>query len=510
MQFARESLIKLITETATNLPPDVRQAMGAALKEETPATQSSLALNVIASNIDMAQEDEGPICQDTGMPAFFVKTPVGFNQIKFREDIRQAIVETTKRGKLRPNSVDPITGKSASDNLGPGTPIIHFDQWEKDDVEVRLILKGGGCENTNSQYSVPCNLDHLGRADRNLEGIRKCILHGVWQAQGRGCAPGAIGVCVGGDRTSGYEHAKLQLFRPLDDTNPDPVLAKLEQEIMDEANKLGVGTMGFGGKVSLIGCKIEKLNRLPASFFVSVAYDCWAFRRLGVLLDAQSGAIKQWLYRDPAREVEKLAKGEGFPLTGREVILEPPLTEEKVRSLKVGDVVLINGTIVTGRDEAHAYLLKNPSPVNLNGAILYHCGPVALKQGETWKINAAGPTTSMREEPYEADIIKKFGIRAVMGKGGMGKKTLEALQAHGAVYLNAIGGAAQYYARAIKKVEGVSLLELGVPEAMWQLRVKDLMALVTMDAHGNSLHADVEKVTGEALEAIGAAIPSSH
>ena len=510
MQFARESLIKLITETATNLPPDVRQAMGAALKEESPATQSSLALNIIASNIDMAQEDEGPICQDTGMPTFFIKTPVGFNQLKFREDIRQAIVETTKRGKLRPNSVDPITGKSASDNLGPGTPIIHFDQWEKDDVEVRLILKGGGCENTNSQYSVPCNLDHLGRADRNLEGIRKCILHGVWQAQGRGCAPGAIGVCVGGDRTSGYEHAKLQLFRPLDDTNPDPVLAKLEEEIMDEANKLGVGTMGFGGKVSLIGCKIAKLNRLPASFFVSVAYDCWAFRRLGVLLDTQSGAIKQWLYRDPARQVEKLAQGEGFPLTGREVILEPPLTEEKVRSLKVGDVVLINGTIVTGRDEAHAYLMKNPAPFDLNGAILYHCGPVALKQGETWTIKAAGPTTSIREEPYEADIIKKFGIRAVMGKGGMGKKTLDALKAHGAVYLNAIGGAAQYYARAIKKVEGVSLLELGVPEAMWQLRVKDMMALVTMDAHGNSLHADVEKVTGEALEAVGAAIPSAH
>ena len=377
-------------------------------------------------------------------------------------------------------------------------------------MEVRLLLKGGGCENKNIQYSVPCNLDHLGRADRNLEGVRKCILHAVWQAQGQGCAPGAVGVCVGGDRTSGYEHAKLELFRTLDDSNPDPVLAKLEQEIMDEANKLGIGTMGFGGKVSLIGCKITKANRLPASFFVSVAYDCWAFRRLGVLLDVKSGAIKQWLYRDPDRPVEKLAKGEGFPLTGREVILEPPLTEAKVRTLKVGDVVLINGTIITGRDEAHAHLMKNPSPVDLNGAILYHCGPVALKQGESWKIMAAGPTTSMREEPYEADIIKKFGIRAVMGKGGMGKKTLDALKEHGAVYLNAIGGAAQYYARAIKKVEGVSLLELGVPEAMWQLRVKDMMALVTMDAHGNSLHADVEKATGDALETIGAGIVASH
>ena len=511
MQFARESLTKLITETATNLPPDVRAAMGVALEQETRPSQSSLALNVIASNIDMAHDDEGPICQDTGMPTFFVKTPVGFNQLKFRKDIHEAIAEATKRGKLRPNSVDPLTGVSASDNLGPGTPIIHFAQWEQDDVEVKLLLKGGGCENKNIQYSVPCTLDHLGRADRNLEGVHKCILHAVWQAQGQGCAPGAIGVCIGSDRTGGYEYAKLELLRPLDDINPDPLLAKLEQEIMDEANQLGIGTMGFGGKVSLIGCKITKANRLPASYFVSVAYDCWAFRRLGVLLDAQSGAIKKWLYRDPDRPVEKLAKGAGFPLTGREVILEPPLTEEKARSLKVGDIVLINGSIVTGRDEAHAHLMKNPSPVDLTGAVLYHCGPVALKQGETWQIKAAGPTTSMREEPYEAEIIKKYGIRAVMGKGGMGKKTLAALQEHGAVYLNAIGGAAQYYARAIKKVEGVSLLELGVPEAMWQLRVHDMMALVTMDAHGNSLHADVEKETGDTLETVGAATgPGSH
>jgi fumarate hydratase class I len=504
MQFARESLVQLITETSTNLPPDVRAAMGQAVQKEMRPSQSALALSIIASNIDMAEESEAPICQDTGMPTFFVRTPVGFNQIPFREEIRQAIAEATKRGKLRPNSVDPLSGKSMADNLGPGTPIIHFEQWEKEDVEVRLVLKGGGCENKNIQYSVPCTLDHLGRADRNLEGVRKCILHAVWQAQGQGCAPGAIGVCVGGDRTAGYEHAKLQLLRTLDDVNPDPQLAKLEQEIMGEANRLGIGTMGFGGQVSLIGCKITKLNRLPASYFVSVAYDCWAFRRLGVLLDAQSGAIKQWLYRDPDRPVEKLARESGFPLTGREVVLEPPLTEEKVRSLKVGDVVLISGLIYTGRDEAHSYLMKNPSPVDLNGAVLYHCGPVALKQGEQWKINAAGPTTSIREEPYEADIIKRFGIRAVMGKGGMGKKTLDALKAHGAVYLNAIGGAAQYYAAAITKVEGVSLLELGVPEAMWHLRVKDLMALVTMDAHGNSLHADVEKTTGQTLEAVGA------
>ena len=504
MQFIQESLIKLITETSTNLPPDVRQAMSWALGREAPKTQSSLALNVIASNIDMAEEDENPICQDTGMPTFLIKTPVGFNQIVFRNEVRKAIQEATRRGKLRPNSVDSITGKNSGDNLGPGTPVIHFEQWEKEDVEVRLILKGGGCENKNIQYTVPCQLDHLGRADRTLEGVHKCILHGVWQAQGQGCSPGAVGVCIGGDRTAGYEHAKQQLFRPLDDTNPDPQLARMEQQIMEEANRLGVGTMGFGGNVSLIGCKIGALNRLPASFFVSVAYDCWAFRRLGVRLDAASGAIRSWLYRDPDRQVEKLAKESGFPLTGREVVLEPPLTEEKVRGLKVGDVVLISGLIYTGRDEAHAYMMKNSAPVDLQGAVLYHCGPVAMKQGDGWKMTAAGPTTSMREEPYQGEIIRRFGMRAVMGKGGMGKKTLDALQKHGAVYLNAIGGAAQYYARAITAVEGVSLFELGIPEAMWHLRVKDLMALVTMDAHGNSLHARVEETTGKVLETVGA------
>jgi fumarate hydratase class I len=402
--------------------------------------------------------------------------------------------------------VDSITGKNSGNNLGEETPVLHFEQWEEDDIEIRLILKGGGCENMNIQYSVPCELAHLGRADRNLEGVRKCILHAVWQAQGQGCAPGALGVCVGSDRAHGYELAKGQLFRTLDDVNPNPVLAKLESEIMEEANKLGVGAMGFGGKASLIGCKIAAANRLPASFFVSVAYECWAFRRLGVRLDAATGAITKWLYRDPSRPIERMGvppgPGTGFPLTGREVILTPPLSEAQMRALKVGDVVLIRGDMFTGRDNVHAYLMKNPPPVDLNGAVLYHCGPVMIKEGGRWSVKAAGPTTSSREEPYEADVIRRYGVRAVIGKGGMGAKTLAALKEFGAVYLNAIGGAAQYYARTVEEVPGVYLMEFGIPEAMWHYRVKDFAAIVTMDAHGNSLHADVQKATGEALEAL--------
>src|SRR5579859_2676820 len=502
MTFLKDSLIELITQTSTNLPPDVRAAMGVALETEIAGTQAAQALGIIATNIDMAQQDSGPICQDTGMPTFVVHTPVGVNQINLKKAIREAVAEATRRGKLRPNSVDSITGKNSGNNLGEETPVIHFEQWEEDEIEVKLVLKGGGCENKNIQYSVPCNLDHLGRADRNLEGVRKCLLHAVWQAQGQGCAPGAIGVCIGSDRAHGYDLAKQQLLRTLDDVNPNPELAKLESEVMAEANQLGVGAMGFGGKASLIGCKVTAANRLPASFFVSVAYDCWAFRRLGVKLDATTGAITKWLYRDPQRSLDRMAKGEGFPLTGREVVLTPPLTEEMVRALRVGDVVLVSGEIYTGRDAVHAHLMRNPPPVDLHGAVLYHCGPVMLKDGEQWTVKAAGPTTSIREEPYQADIIKKYGVRAVIGKGGMGPKTLAALQEAGAVYLNGIGGAAQYYARAVESVLGVHLMEFGIPEAMWHLKVNNFAAIVTMDAHGNSLHAEVEAQTGAALEAL--------
>ena len=498
-----DSVLQLIVRTSTDLPPDVRAAMKYAVTAEPEGTRAAQALNIIAQNIDLAVDQEGAICQDTGMPTFEVHVPVGANQIWMRQQIREAVAEATRRGKLRPNSVDSITGTNSGNNLGPGTPIIHFDQWERDEIEIKLILKGGGCENTNAQYALPMELPHLGRADRSLEGVRKCILHAVWNAQGKGCAPGAVGVCVGGDRTSGYLHAKEQLFRTLDDINPDGRLAELEASILSQVNTLEIGPMGFGGKVTLIGCKVGALNRLPASFFVSVAYDCWAFRRLGVLLNAESGAINSWLYRDPSHPIIPMLDQSGFVRTGREVKLQAPLTEEAVRSLKVGDVVLISGRMFTGRDAVHSHLMKHEPPVDLNGSVLYHCGPVVVKEGEGYRVTAAGPTTSIREEPYQGEIITRYGVRAVIGKGGMGAKTLAALKDFGAVYLNAIGGAAQFYARAIKKVDDVSLLEFGTPEAMWHLQVEDFPAIVTMDSHGNSLHTDIETESGRQLEIVG-------
>jgi fumarate hydratase, class I len=497
-----DSVVSLIVKTSTDLPPDARAAMRVAMNEEPAGSRAHQALAIIGQNIDQAAAGEGAICQDTGMPTFEVKTPVGADHIWMKKQIREAVAEATKRGKLRPNSVDSLTGENSGNNLGPGTPIIHFEQWERDDIEVKLILKGGGCENMNAQYSLPSELPHLGRADRTLEGVRKAILHAVWHAQGKGCAPGAIGVCIGGDRTSGYVHAKEQLFRTLDDINPDPRLATLEAEIMRTVNTLGVGTMGFGGRVSLIGCKVGALNRLPASFFVSVAYDCWAFRRLGVVLDAATGHITKWLYRDPSVPTIPMMDQAGFQRTGREIALTTPLDEATVRSLKVGDVVMISGRAYTGRDAVHHHLVSHAPPVDLNGAVIYHCGPVVAKDDAGWRVTAAGPTTSIREEPYQGDIIRKYGVRAVIGKGGMGGKTLAALQDAGAVYLNAIGGAAQFYARCIERVDDVSLMEFGTPEAMWHLTLRDFPAIVTMDAHGNSLHQDVEEQSGAELETL--------
>jgi fumarate hydratase class I len=215
-----------------------------------------------------------------------------------------------------------------------------------------------------------------------------------------------------------------------------------------------------------------------------------------VLLDPETGSIVHWQYRD-TDEIKRMARGEGIPLTGKEVTLQAPVTEEQIRTLKVGDMVLIQGEMHTGRDAFHHYIMHHDLPPHLDtdGGILFHCGPVVLKNADgSYRVTAAGPTTSSREEPYQADVIKKLGLRAIIGKGGMGPKTLQGLQDHGAVYLNAIGGAAQYYARCIEKVTGVDFLEeMGVPEAMWHLQVNAFPAIVTMDSHGNSLHSLIDE-----------------
>jgi fumarate hydratase class I len=286
-----ESILELIRRTSTILPDDVVRAITSARKNEAEGSNADVALNVIGCNIGLARESSLPLCQDTGTILFYVHTPVGYDQLEFAEAATEAVRVATKKGYLRQNSVDSISGKNTGDNTGPGSPVFHFHQWREPHVEVKLMLKGGGCENMNAQYSLP----HPEFGGRDLKGVENAILDSVLQAQGQGCGPGILGVCIGGDRATGYENAKEQLLRMLDDTNDDSVLADLEARVVDKANQSGIGPMGFGGKTTLLACKIGKLNRLPASFFVSIAYMCWAYRRRGVTLGA-SGEAVEWLY----------------------------------------------------------------------------------------------------------------------------------------------------------------------------------------------------------------------
>lgn len=292
MRTLQGSLVELIRKTSAEIPDDVRRALLAARQQERPLTIAESALEIIDQNIELARHKSLPICQDTGSILFYVEVPQEFDQAAFEEGTRAAVQLATRQGYLRQNSVDPLTGRNDGTNVGPGSPTIHFHQHRSADVQVRLILKGGGCENVGAQYSLP---DSRLAADRDLDGCRKVILDAVVQAQGKGCGPGILGVCIGGDRATGYAHSKLQFLRRLDDRNPHPDLDRLEQDLLSSANQLGIGPMGFGGNSTLLSVKIGTLNRLPASFFVTISYMCWAFRRQGIALDAQ-GAILHWLY----------------------------------------------------------------------------------------------------------------------------------------------------------------------------------------------------------------------
>jgi len=292
MQCLQNSLIELIRRASAEIPDDVQHAILDSLHREQQGTIAESALKLIERNIELARAKSQPICQDTGSILFFVDAPVGLDQIVWAETAREAVRQATRRGYLRQNSVDSLTGVNDGTNVGPGSPTFHFHQHRAAQTEVRLVLKGGGCENVGAQYALP--IEAL-KADRDLAGCRRAVLDAVLQAQGKGCGPGILGVCIGGDRATGYEHSKRQLLRRLDDRNPVPELDALEQDVLKTANELGIGPMGFGGKTTLLGVKVGVLNRLPASFFVSVSYMCWAYRRQGVVLDA-NGGIQNWLY----------------------------------------------------------------------------------------------------------------------------------------------------------------------------------------------------------------------
>lgn len=277
MQNLTDHILELIRLAATDLPPDVESSLHQAIENEEPGSAARGALDSILTNVELARQNSTPICQDTGTPIFYVDHPLGWSTRRLREQIETAVVKATELTYLRPNSVNSITGVNSGNNLGGDYfPSIHFAEIEGETLTIDLMLKGGGCENVGAQYSLPNAA--LG-AGRDLEGVRKVALDAVHNAQGKGCSPGILGIAIGGDRGSSYYASKEVLFRQLDDANQDPELNELENRLTAESNQLGIGPMGFGGQTTVLGTKITHLNRLPASYFVSVSYMCWAYRR---------------------------------------------------------------------------------------------------------------------------------------------------------------------------------------------------------------------------------------
>lgn len=275
MQDLTEHFVELIRRTSTDLRPDVEQALRAARSQEGEGSAAQGALDTILENVALARKNSTPICQDTGTPIFYIYYPTGWSTLPLKEQIHAAAALATERAYLRPNAVNSLTGKNSGNNLGQDFPTLHFEEWEEDYLKVDLMLKGGGCENVGVQYKLP---DARLKAGRDLDGVRNVVLDAVFQAQGKGCAPAVLGVAIGGDRGSSYVKSKQQFFRPLDDENPVPELAELEARLTKEANELGIGPMGFGGKTTVLDAKIGSLHRLPACYFVTVSYMCWADR----------------------------------------------------------------------------------------------------------------------------------------------------------------------------------------------------------------------------------------
>ena len=280
-------IVNLIRETSSSLPDDVLAALKCAQRREAKGSSAAVVLKTILDNCAIAKRRGTPLCQDTGTLTFFVDERL--RRKVTPEVIGRAVAVATEKGYLRKNTIDSMTGRSFDDNVADGAPVVHYVGSDSVGLGsgrtglkglkrpyVTLIMKGGGSENMSRQYSLP---DAALGAGRDLAGVRKCVLDAVQKIQGYGCAPGILGVTIGGDRATGYEVAKEQLLRPLGEAASSPLLKKLERRLLKEANSLGIGPMGLGGRTTLLGVKAAARPRVPASFFVTIAYMCWACRR---------------------------------------------------------------------------------------------------------------------------------------------------------------------------------------------------------------------------------------
>jgi fumarate hydratase class I len=272
----RDGIVELYKKVTTSLPPDVREAMETGLSREAEGSTAFSTLAVQIENMRLARETARPVCQDTGVPTFWVRVPVGLSHGEMKNTIIEATRLATEKVPLRPNAVDVITEKNSGDNTGIGFPVIYMEETRQSSLTIDLLLKGAGCENAGQTYKLP--FEEL-NAQRDLDGVRKCVLDTVQKIQGRGCPPYILGIGIGATKDQVAVLAKEQLMRRLNDVNKTEALSALEIRILRDINELGIGPMGLGGKTTALGVKIGVNHRHPASYFVEVSVSCWATRR---------------------------------------------------------------------------------------------------------------------------------------------------------------------------------------------------------------------------------------
>ncbi|KAF5423195.1 MAG: Tartrate dehydratase alpha subunit [Candidatus Methanocomedens sp.] len=531
-QLVTDAVEEIIRQAQTKLPPDVVEGLVVARDTETDKTATA-QLDAILENISIADDRAIPMCQDTGILVFFVE--IGRDAcivLDLDRAIREGVKQATNSVPLRPNAVEPLTRLNSGDNTGDGLPDINYSFKDGKDITITVVPKGAGSENMSAFTMLKPS---------QVGSVKDFVVETVQKAGGMPCPPIIVGVGIGGSFDKSARLAKRSLLRNLGDMD------EYEQELLEAINSLGIGPMGLGGRTTALAVHVEKAHCHTASLPVAVNIQCWANRHASVTLDAghdlthlseqyktmhhlteqhsnKHHLVEQHLnehhlaerhmnkHQLAERHMNKHQLAEQHSnkhqlaeqhMAGKNVPhhLTTPLTQDDIMELQAGDIVYLSGTIYTARDEAHLRILEltdggKPLPFDLEGAVLYHCGPLMQKNKGGWRTVAAGPTTSARMTDMTPQVLDNYNVRAIIGKGGM-KNIAPALEDR-CVYLAYTGGCAALAVDMIKDVRDVHWLDLGMPEAVWVLEVENFGPLIVgVDAKGRDLY---EEVSGLALK----------
>jgi fumarate hydratase, class I len=281
----RNAIVELYRTAASSLPSDVEASLRRAGGKEEKGSNAASALAAILENIGRARETGRPLCQDTGVPVFFIRIPCGISHLAVKGTIIKATRVASRNIPLRPNAVDVLTERNSGDNTGVGFPVIYCEETKGSSIVIDLMLKGAGSENIGQLYKLP--VEDIG-AERDLEGVRRCVLDAIYKAQGKGCPPYIIAVGIGASKDQVTRLSKEQLLREIEDVNSHKTLSALEKRLLRDVNRLGIGPLGFGGRTTALGVKVGVNHRHPASYFVDVSISCWADRRARLIWKLQS------------------------------------------------------------------------------------------------------------------------------------------------------------------------------------------------------------------------------